>query len=130
MKYIFSCCIALVSLAGYSQNNLYFCAAVQNNECVLNNTKFFSSPDSTYMPVCMMYRNENGLSTTKLYFVVNKIDEQGKEVFFATFDQDVQAEWVWAYKTGNFTVPGKYTVKVLSQTELPLLVKTFEIFKP
>jgi hypothetical protein len=63
-----------------SQASVRFCATVyQNGECVMQNTKFFSTPDSITQKVSLLATNLQGFATDSLFFEMKSIDKNGVE---------------------------------------------------
>jgi hypothetical protein len=129
-KIIFLVALAFVSLATYSQTSLSFCTFVNTTgqECVFENTKFITSPDSIRGRLFMLVRSTEAYGTTKLIYKVYGIDRFDKEVFLFSITQDVQADWLNSWQPAYFTSPGKYIVKVYKDDDHMITSRGFEFF--
>jgi hypothetical protein len=117
-----------VSLS-YSQTTLSFCASVEKDGyCAFNNTKFFASPDSGQARLYMLISNPVGLGLSHITFKLFTVDKDGKETFINSLDQDLGADWRYAWKIGFFTAPGKYNIKVVNDADPVVCSKAFELF--
>lgn len=131
MKKISILALALfIGLAAHSQYSLSFCTFVNsaNQECVFDNTKFITTPDSTRAKIYMMMRSTQLFGTTKFTFKLFAIDRLGAEVAINTIVQDVQSDWMNAWQPAIFTTPGKYLVKVYKDDGSLITSKGFELF--
>ncbi len=120
--------IAGFSLNTYAQTTLSFCAAMRDENCVFNNTKFISSPDSSTAEITMLVRNASGLSTSNLNYKLYVLNGKGEEIFLKNIPQKAQAEWVYAWQANTFKSPGKYKVRVYNDKEEQVCSKSFELF--
>ena len=128
---IFSALLLIGSYAAHSQSPiLSFCTFVnsQTQECVFDNTKFITTPDSTHAKIFMMFRSPDAVGGTHLIYKVYSIDRFGKEVTNQELTQDVQPEWLTTWQPVVVTSPGKYMVKVYKDAEHMLVSKGFELF--
>ena len=114
----------------YSQTALSFCTFVNatNQECVFDNEKFITSPDSTHARLFMLLRGNEPFGTVKMIYKVYAIDRFGKEVFLFDINQEVETAWMNAWQPAMFNSPGKYMVKVYKDTEHMIASKGFEFF--
>ncbi len=113
------------------QASVRFCATVfQNGECVLQNTKFFSSQDSVVQKVSMLASNPHGFGTDSLYFEMSSIAKNGVETFYSSLSQSVESDWIYAWKTVYFESPGRYAVRVLNRQKQLQAQGTFELYLP
>lgn len=120
----------LAYCSAYSQNAaLTFCTHVNSptQECVFENTKFITTPDSTHAKLFMFFHGRVPIGAGRLTYKVYAIDRFGNEVFLRDVNQDVQAEWLTAWQPDVFTSPGKYMVKVLIGTQ-EMVSRGFEFF--
>jgi hypothetical protein len=119
-----------MALLGYSQYNLSFCTFVNsaNQECVFNNTKFITSPDSAHARIYMMLRGGQIFGTEHLTFKIYGVDRFDKEVYLNTITQDVHADWMNAWQPAQFNTPGKYMVKVFKDDSTMITSRSFEFF--
>jgi hypothetical protein len=114
----------------HSQTTLSFCTFVNNQtqECVFENTKFITTPDSTHARLFMMIRGSDVFDTTRLTFKIYSIDRFGKEVSFSTVLEDVQLDWRTAWQPALLITPGKYVVKVYRDDQHMITSRGFELF--
>ncbi len=114
----------------HSQINLGFCTFVnsQTQECVFENTKFITTPDSTHAKLFMMLRSADVFGTTKLIYKLFTIDRFGNEIYLNSVIQDVQADWMTSWQPAIFNSPGKYIVKVYKDADQMMISKGFEFF--
>ena len=119
----------LISSAYSQQTTLSFCAGIDNERCAFNNTKFITSPDSTIAKIFMMVAGDNELplGSTKLVYKIYQLDKTGAETMINTIEQNIEANWIYAWQSAFFYTPGKYTVKVYSDTNRLLNNKSFEL---
>lgn len=125
--------VVFVSMAIFakSQSSIRFCASVNaDGGCMMQNNKFFSSPDSLLQKVSLLATNLNGFNTDTLHFVMNSIDKKGEEKFYARLDQSVKGDWVYVWQSVYFNSPGRYSVRVLNRKEELQAIGTFELFLP
>ncbi|MFN8316155.1 MAG: hypothetical protein U0T32_06890 [Chitinophagales bacterium] len=114
-----------------SQSSIRFCASVNaDGGCMLQNNKFFSSPDSLLQKVSLLASNVNGFNTDSLHFVMNSIDKNGQEKFYSRLDQSVQSDWIYVWQAVYFNSPGRYSVRVLNRQDVLQAIGTFELFLP
>ena len=97
-----------------AQTSLSFCTFVnnQNSECVFDNTKFITTPDSTHARIFLMLRSNEVFGTQQITYKVYSLDHNGQEVYLRTVTQTVQADWMNAWQPAVFVTPGKYMIKV------------------
>lgn len=127
----FSVLFIILCLFSSSQSSIRFCAAVNGDgTCVMQNTKFFSSPDSLLQKVILLASNVNGFNTDTLHFVINSIDSKGVEKLYSRLDQSVNADWVYVWQSYFFNSPGRYSVRVLNRQDKLQAMGTFELFLP
>ena len=121
--------VFFASLA-HSQTFLSFCTWVngENQECVFDNTRFITSPDSTHGRLFMMLRGNKVFGTVKLTFKVYEIDRFGAEVLVNTLIQEVKPDWMNSWQPATFVSPGKYMVKVYTDDGNMLTSRGFEFF--
>ena len=114
----------------YGQTSLSFCTFVNtaSQECVFDNTKFITSPDSTHAKIYLMMHGNQLFGTAKLTFKLYAIDRFDKEVYINTVIQDVQPEWMNSWQPAIFNSPGKYMVKVYRDDGTMIVTKGFEFF--
>jgi hypothetical protein len=114
----------------YGQASLSFCTFVNspNQECVFENNKFITTPDSTHAKLYMMLRSTELLGTAKLTFKIYGIDRMGKEVYLKAIVQDIKADWMNAWQPEIFNSPGKYMIKVYKDESTLIATKGFEFF--
>ena len=113
------------------QSYLSFCTFVnsQTQECVFENNKFITTPDSTHARLFMYLRSAQPFGASKLSFKVYGIDRFGAELFLYTITQDVQPDWQNSWQPSVFTSPGKYMVKVYKGDSDTLITnRGFEFF--
>jgi hypothetical protein len=125
--------VIFVSMAIFakSQSTIRFCASVNaDGGCMLQNNKFFSSPDSLLQKVSLLASNPNGFNTDSLHFVMNSIDKNGQEKFYSRLDQSVKSDWIYVWQSVYFNSPGRYSVRVLNRQDVLQAVGTFELFLP
>ena len=131
MKKIIPAFILLLGSAlAHGQTSLSFCTFVNasNQECVFDNDKFITSPDSTHARLFMMLRGNEVFGTVKVVYKVFAIDRFGKEVFKFDVNQDVETAWMNAWQPAIFATPGKYMVKVYRDSTHIITSKGFEFF--
>lgn len=115
----------------FAQTSLKFCASVNNDGgCNLQNTKFFSSPDSLIQKISLLAFNLNGFGTDSLIFQLNSIDKEGVEKNYALHGQAVAPNWVYAWKPVYFDSPGRYSVRIINRNGQLQAIGTFELFLP
>lgn len=120
MKNIFLVAALLICAYSYGQNAaLSFCTYVNNisQECVFENTKFITTPDSTHAKLYMFFRMRIPFGTNRLTYKIYSIDRFGKEIFLREVYQDVQTEWLVAWQPETFVSPGKYVIHVFRGAE-------------
>ncbi len=120
--------VIFVSMAIFakSQSTIRFCASVNaDGGCMLQNNKFFSSPDSLLQKVSLLASNPNGFNTDSLHFVMNSIDKNGQEKFYSRLDQSVKSDWIYVWQSVYFNSPGRYSVRVLNRQDVLQAVGTF-----
>ena len=129
-RIILSVTVMFFALLAHSQSELSFCTFVSNQtqECVFENTKFITTPDSTHARLFMILRSNETFDTTRLTFQIFSIDRFGNEVFFSTVPEDVQATWRTAWQPTLFTTPGKYIVKVYGCDNNMITTRRLELF--
>jgi hypothetical protein len=114
----------------FSQTSLIFCTVVSpEGYCVLNNTKFISSPDSSKALIYMKVMNPKGLPTSKLVYKVYNVGAKGEETYYDTFEQHIQNGWDASWQPDRFPSPGKYMVRIFDETSQELCHKSFELRK-
>ena len=129
MKKIAICIAAILfSISIHAQASLSFCTFVDNQECVFENTKFISTPDSAFVKIYMMVRSLDLLSTNKLTFKIEGIDRFGKEVDYKTIEQEIQPDWRSCWQPTLFRSPGKYIIRVYRYGDKLLATREMEIF--
>jgi hypothetical protein len=129
MKYLLPIVLAsLFSSNVFGQTTLSFCAAMRDENCIFNNTKFISSPDSSTTEITMLVRNSSGLSTLTLNYKLFVLNGKGEEILLKTIPQTSQAEWIYAWQSNNFKSPGKYKVRVYNDKDEQVCSKSFELF--
>jgi hypothetical protein len=131
MKKFTGCAMGLfLCLLAHSQMSLSFCTFVnaQDRECVFDNVKFITSPDSTHARLYIMVKSSEVFGVEKLLYKIYAIDRFGNEVFLNTIQQDVHADWQSSWQPAIFNSPGKYMVKVYKDDEHMLAGKGFEFF--
>jgi hypothetical protein len=118
------------TMIAHSQTSLSFCTFVNasNQECVFDNTKFITSPDSTHAKLYMMLRGNQVFATSKLTYKVYAIDRFNKEVFLFDVSQEVESIWMNAWQPAIFNTPGKYVVKVYKDATHEITSKGFEFY--
>jgi len=131
-KVFLLCCLSFFSfINAKSQATVRFCATVyQNGECVLQNTKFFSSQDSITQKVSMLAANQQGFGTDSIFFEMSSIDKNGVEKFYSSLSQGVENDWIYAWKTVYFESPGRYAVRILNRQKQLQAQGTFELYLP
>jgi hypothetical protein len=112
----------------HSQTQLSFCGAVNDGNCTFNNTKFITSLDSLTGTVYMLVKNANGLSASKLTYKVFAVDNAGTEKLLDSLEQDIEANWIYAWKTATVPTPGKYKVRVYDETGKMVSTKGFDFY--
>jgi len=131
MRYLLIIVLFWLSLSAKSQSTIRFCASVNaDGGCMLQNNKFFSSPDSLLQKVSLLASNPNGFNTDSLHFVMNSIDKNGQEKFYSRLDQSVKSDWIYVWQSVYFNSPGRYSVRVLNRQDVLQAVGTFELFLP
>jgi len=131
MRYLLIIVLFWLSLSAKSQSTIRFCASVNaDGGCMLQNNKFFSSPDSLLQKVSLLASNPNGFNTDSLHFVMNSIDKNGQEKFYSRLDQSVKSDWIYVWQSVYFNSPGRYSVQVLNRQDVLQAVGTFELFLP
>jgi hypothetical protein len=129
-KVIVVIAVMFFAVLAHSQSSLSFCTFVNsaNQECIFENTRFITTPDSTHGRLFMLLRSAQVFGTTKVTFKVYGIDRFGAELFLFSLSQDVQAEWMNSWQPAVFTSPGKYMVKVYKDETTLITSKGFEFF--
>ncbi|MCW3126982.1 MAG: hypothetical protein JWO03_2640 [Bacteroidetes bacterium] len=114
----------------HSQTTLSFCTFVNatNQECVFDNTKFITSPDSTHAKLFLMLRGNEVFGTTHLIYKIYAIDRFEKEVFLFEVGQEVESIWMNAWQPVVFNTPSKYMVKVFRDPTHLIVSRGFEFF--
>ena len=122
--------IMLFALLAHSQTNLNFCTFVNSatEECVFDNTKFITTPDSTHAKIFMLVRSADVFGTTRLTYKLYSIDRFGAEVYLNAIVQDVQTDWKNSWQPAVFVSPGKYLVKVYKDETNMLISRGFEFY--
>ena len=108
--------LTIFAFAGRSQTSLSFCTFVnnQNSECIFDNTKFITTPDSTHATLFLMLRSNSVFGTDLITYKIYSLDHSGKEIFLRSVTQTVQGDWMNAWQPSSFVSPGKYFIKVYS----------------
>ena len=96
----------------------------------MQNTKFFSSPDSITQKVSLLASNANGFNTDSLTFEMSSIDKNGVEKPYSLLKQEVQPDWIYVWKTVYFDSPGRYVVRILNRKKELQSQGTFELYLP
>jgi hypothetical protein len=123
--------LVILAASAKSQSSIRFCASVNaDGGCMLQNNKFFSSPDSLLQKVSLLASNVNGFNTDSLHFVMNSIDKNGQEKFYSRLDQSVQSDWIYVWQSVYFNSPGRYSVRVFNRQDVLQAIGTFELFLP
>jgi hypothetical protein len=131
MRYLFIIALLGLSVSAKSQSTIRFCASVSpDGACMMQNNKFFSSPDSLLQKVSLLASNVNGFNTDSLHFVMNSIDKNGQEKFYSRLDQSVQSDWIYVWQSVYFNSPGRYSVRVFNRQDVLQAIGTFELFLP
>lgn len=131
MRTILLAVFVILAVSAKSQSSIRFCASVNaDGGCMLQNNKFFSSPDSLLQKVSLLASNPNGFNTDSLHFVMNSIDKNGQEKFYSRLDQSVKSDWIYVWQSVYFNSPGRYSVRVLNRQGVLQAVGTFELFLP
>ena len=114
----------------HSQSQLMFCTYVNSatQECVFENTKFITTPDSTHAKLFMFLRSAQVFGTDKLTFKIYGIDRFDKELYLYSLTQEVQPDWQNSWQPSTFTSPGKYMVKVYKADTILIAGRGFEFF--
>ena len=117
-------------MLAHSQTSLSFCTFVNNQtqECIFENTKFITTPDSTHARLFMILRSTVSFDTTRLTFKIYTVDRFGKEVLVNTVLEDVQLDWRMAWQPALFVTPSKYIVKVYRDEQHMISSGGFELF--
>ncbi len=115
----------------YSQTTLRFCIAIapENGYCVLNNTKFITSPDSTSERIYMQILNSRGLSSSKVTYKIFSVGKGGEETYSHSLVQEIQKSWDSSWQPEMFDSPGTYLIKVYNDADLLICSKSFELIK-
>ncbi len=118
------------AMLAHSQTSLSFCTFVNNQtqECVFENNKFITTPDSTHARLFMMIRSQVPFDTTRLTFKIYSIDRFGKEVYLNSVLEDIQQDWRTVWQPALFVTPGKYMVKVYCDEQQIITSGGFELF--
>ena len=129
-KILSSLAIMLFAMLAHSQVALNFCTFVNSTteECVFDNTKFITTPDSTHGKIFMMLRSVDTFGTTNLMYKLYAIDRFGAEVYLNTVTQNVQPDWKNSWQPAVFISPGKYIVKVFKDETHMMISRGFEFF--
>lgn len=131
MKIILFIVSFIFTINAFSQTSIKFCASVNSDGgCNLQNTKFFSSPDSLVQKISLLAFNLNGFGTDSLIFQLNSINKEGVEKSYATHSQAVAPNWVYAWKPVYFDSPGRYSVRLINKNGQLQAISTFELFLP
>lgn len=96
----------------------------------MQNTKFFSTPDSITQKVSLLATNLQGFATDSLFFEMKSIDKNGVEKFYSSLSHGVEKDWIYVWKTVYFDSPGRYTVRVLNKEKMLQSQGSFELFLP
>ena len=118
------------SWMAHSQTSLNFCTFVNSatEECIFDNTKFITTPDSTHAKIYMLLRSADVFGTTKLTYKLYVIDRFGAEVYLNTVVQEVQADWKNSWQPAVFISPGRYMIKVYKDDTNMLISRGFEFY--
>ncbi len=114
----------------FGQAHLSFCTFVNtsNRECVFDNNKFITTPDSTHARLFMLLNCSDTIGSSRLTFKIFGIDRFGKEVYLNSIVQEIQSSWMSAWQPYVFTSPGKYMVKVYKGDDVLMTARGFEFF--
>ena len=114
----------------YSQTTVSFCASVDpNGYCIFNNNKFFLSPDSTSQKIFMEVKSANTFAgINKIVFKIYSVSKSGVEKYESMADQEVHADWMFAWVPHIFPSAGKYNVKIYNDQDQLICSKALEIF--
>src|SRR3954469_3611906 len=113
MKKIIWVWLMMMCMSGlYSQTTVLFCAAVDpGGYCVLNNTKFITSPDSTRALIYMKVTNPKGIPSSKVIYKVFIVGPKGEETYYRSYEQSIDAGWDSSWQPDRFPTPGIYMAR-------------------
>lgn len=121
--------LTFISLFLSAQTTLSFCTSVEGDGyCAFNNTKFITSSDSATGRLYMLLRNSNGIGQTHVTYKIFSVDKEGVETYQNAIEQNMEAQWLYAWQIGFFKTPGKFKVKVMSDDNKTICSKSFELY--
>lgn len=126
--FVISLLLTLAAMLVRGQTTLSFCAAMRDENCVFNNTKFITSPDSTFAEILMLVRNAEGLGSSTFNYKMFAVDDKGVESLVGSVEQKCEPSWIYAWQSKRFKTPGRYKVRVYDSTEKQVCSKSFELF--
>lgn len=127
-KYTLVLALFILAVKSQAQTTLSFCTTVQDNNCIFNNTKFITSPDSVTAKIYMFIKNDRGFGTTKVSYELFSLDKEGTEKRVNSIEQKVEESWIYAWQPSLLNSPGKYRVKVYNANQELICNKSFEFF--
>jgi hypothetical protein len=127
-KLALSMVVLLMAIGASAQVSLSFCTFVDNQECIFENTKFISTPDSAFVKVYMMIKSPDVLATNKLIYKISTLDRFDKELPYKTIEQDIQPEWRNCWQPTLFRSAGRYVVRVYRYGDKLLATRDMELF--
>lgn len=128
-------CIVVFCLCGIvkvnGQTKLHFCTFVNsyNLDCVFDNVKFITTPDSSRDKLFMMLDIKDSIGSDKVTYQLFKIDSTGKEVYLDSVLQQVKSSWKTVWQPYQFQTPGKYMVRVYTAPGNLLVNRGFEFLR-
>ncbi len=118
----------LTTACAFSQHGLAFCASVDaNGYCFFNNNKFIAAQDSTNARIFMQVGGNVALGTSKLTYKIFALDSSSGEQQVASIDQQIQPEWMIAWRPYSFVAGKKYMVKIYNNEGVLICNKQFEL---
>jgi hypothetical protein len=104
-------CICLQIAIG--QTTLRVCSYVDGNGKTTTAQNIFTIRDGDELK--MLVNSDKNLETSRLDYKIYRVSSSGYASYDVTISQDVETNWVWAYKGIIFHSAGFYLIKVYTR---------------
>lgn len=122
--------LVLTATYAYAQHGLAFCASIDaNGYCYFNNNKFIAAEDSTKARIFMQVGGNVALGTSKLTYKIFTGGVNNDEELVTSIDQQIQPDWMIAWRPYSFAAGKKYHVKIYNDAGILICSKQFELLK-
>lgn len=102
----------------------------ENKECVNINSRF-ELPDNLTdkKTVYFLYKNDEGLNTSKITMKLYIVNADGRESLDNTFENNIETDWTWFRQALNFSLPAKFKLYSYDASGNLFNTQTFEIYR-